>query len=374
MIFDDLDDETLRNHLDPLADLQEADDLDEQGEWLAGLRAAGLPVRTSITSARSAARVPSPAVQNLLEESWSQNTRASYEADWSRFSTWCHVHDIDDPLKADELDIAEWVSSMVDARLATATIRRRLAGVAWAFEATGRTSPTRNRSVRQVVAGAARVLGTVQKQAEPLRLHQLRKLVIGLPIVTGTPAAKSPAVRRDQVLLLLGWAAALRSEELVGLDVDHITFTGDPNHGIEGGMLIRIPTSKSEQTKPIHVAVPYSTHPSTCPVRLTMIHCRTIRTGPLFRNIDRHGHIGKRLQPAAVTRIIKPRIATILGENPDIYSSHSLRAGFVTEARAQHVPDHLIARHTRHKDLRMLSVYDRPIDLFNDPALAGEWW
>jgi len=31
-------------------------------------------------------------------------------------------------------------------------------------------------------------------------------------------------------------------------------------------------------------------------------------------------------------------------------------------------------RHTRHKDLNMLGVYDRPTDLFNDPALTGEWW
>ena len=51
-----------------------------------------------------------------------------------------------------------------------------------------------------------------------------------------------------------------------------------------------------------------------------------------------------------------------------------MRAGFVTEARRRGVPDHVIARHTRHKDLRMLTVYDRPVDLFNDPALAGEWW
>ena len=56
------------------------------------------------------------------------------------------------------------------------------------------------------------------------------------------------------------------------------------------------------------------------------------------------------------------------------YTGHSLRAGFVTEARRRGVPDHVIARHTRHKDLRMLTVYDRPVDLFNDPALAGEWW
>lgn len=60
------------------------------------------------------------------------------------------------------------------------------------------------------------------------------------------------------------------------------------------------------------------------------------------------------------------------------YSSHSLRAGFVTEARAQRVPDELIARHTRHarpgrRTGGILNVYDRPTDLLERTAFDG-WW
>lgn len=36
--------------------------------------------------------------------------------------------------------------------------------------------------------------------------------------------------------------------------------------------------------------------------------------------------------------------------------------------------DSIIARHARHRDLRMFQVYDRPTDLFNDAALMGAWW
>ena len=61
------------------------------------------------------------------------------------------------------------------------------------------------------------------------------------------------------------------------------------------------------------------------------------------------------------------------------YSSHSLRAGFVTEARAHGVPDELIARHTRHtrpghRRGGILNVYDRPTDLLERPALSPSWW
>src|SRR5829696_907500 len=130
--------------------------------------------------------------------------------------------------------------------------------------------------------------------------------------------------------------------QLVALDVDDLTFTGDPNTGGEGGMLVRINRSKGEQTQPAHVAVPWSTHPATCPVRLTMLHVRQLRTGPVFRHLDRHGRTLGRLQPAAVSRIVKQLIVDVLGEPAELYSSHSLRAGFVTEARAHHTPDSLI--------------------------------
>ncbi len=361
-----LGDGSTPNELRPDDDEEEAG---EAGEWLDGLRAAGLPVRTAVRRVRE----PSAAVQELLAESWAPRTRAGYEADWQQFCAWCTAHDLD-PFACDELDVAEWVGSLVGRRLAYATIQRYLAAVSWAFEATGRISPAKAKAVRQVVAGAARTLGTTQRRAEPLRLEQLRRLVLALPVVTGQAANRSPRVRRDQVMFLLGWAAALRSEELVALDVDDLTFTGDPNTGQGGGMLVRLRTSKGSPTDSVHVAVPYSTQPSTCPVRLTMLHTRNTRTGPLFRQIDRHGRTLGRLRPPAVSRILKDHVHHVLNENPDIYSSHSLRAGFVTEARARRVPDPLIARHTRHRDLNMLGVYDRPTDLFNDPALAGEWW
>ena len=98
---------------------------------------------------------------------------------------------------------------------------------------------------------------------------------------------------------------------------------------------------------------------------------RARRTGPLFTAIDRHGNEPRQ-------RGSEPDRQTVRrggpADDPTDYSAHSLRAGFVTEARARRVPDAVIARHTRHKDLRMLGIYDRSADLFNDPALAGEWW
>jgi len=370
----DLEQRSPYDDQDRTESVDERDDVDEvDGGHLAGLRAVGLPV-VDRRAADRAGRRPSAELAELVEQSWAESTRGAYSADWQLFTTWCSVHGLDDPYQADELDLGEWIASMTLRRLALATIKRRVAAVNWWFEVGQRRSPTKGPGVRLALSGAARTLGTGQRRAAPLRLEQLRRLVVGLPIVTGHPAAKTPRIRRDQVMFLVVWAAALRSEELVGLDVEDLTFSGDADAATEGGMLVRMRTSKGSQTEPVHVAVPYSTHLSACPVRLAMLHARQVRSGPLFRRIDRHGRSLARLGSAAVSRVLKDRIATVLAESPDIYSSHSLRAGFVTEARARRVPDALIARHTRHRDLNMLQVYDRPADLFNDPALAGEWW
>ena len=57
-----------------------------------------------------------------------------------------------------------------------------------------------------------------------------------------------------------------------------------------------------------------------------------IIAGPVFRNIDRWGNVGKSgLSPAGINLIVKQRIAEI-GENPKNYSAHGFRSGYLTTA------------------------------------------
>ncbi len=59
------------------------------------------------------------------------------------------------------------------------------------------------------------------------------------------------------------------------------------------------------------------------------------------------------------------------GLDPDRYSGHSLRAGFVTTAAAKGVSLSNIMRQTRHKDQRVAMTYIRPATVFRDNATAG---
>lgn len=359
--------------------------LDDETDWLEGLERAGLPIRR--TQAASAAVSPglaqlvdeanaaaSPGLRDLVANSIAPGTRAAYEKDWADFEMWCRINDHGDPLDAPALSVGEYLNELVRDRKAVSTIERRLAAIAFCQQlATGRTV-TRDPLIAAARAGAKRLLGGRGKtQATPLRLDEMRTIVTGLPVV----APNRPTMRRDQLIIALGWASALRASALTGLDVDDLTVVGDPAVG-DGGLVLKIRGDKGRPDAG-YVAIPFSQQWSTCPVRRTIQYVRSLGPGAVFRHIDRHGHTRSRLSARAVSDVVRRCVVDCLRIDPAGYTSHSLRAGFVTEARAHDVDDQLIARHTRHaiagnRRGSILNVYDRPTDLFRRHALAPDWW
>ena len=101
-----------------------------------------------------------------------------------------------------------------------------------------------------------------------------------MAIVSNRPP-NDPMIRRDRALLLLGWAGAMRASDLVALNVEDLTFAGDPDRG-DGGMLLRLHQSETDQEqRGASIAVTYSQRIGSCPVRSTMLLARDYRTGPL---------------------------------------------------------------------------------------------
>ena len=58
-------------------------------------------------------------------------------------------------------------------------------------------------------------------------------------------------------------------------------------------------------------------------------------------------------------------------ENASGYSAHSLRAGFVTEAKNRGIDEADIMRHTRHKSVQIMRRYDRTSGLWIRNATTG---
>jgi integrase len=340
-----------------------------------------------------------PGARILVANAYAESTRKAYRSSWARFNAWYLTRYSVDPsadpaldshgrlvqaVNANEADLANYVAHLngrdrhgnqTRKPKSAAYIDRELAAITKAFDLSGLTAPTKHITVRDAVAGGRRDVGTKQRQAIALRLDDLRTILNSMAIITKRKHT-DPVIRRDRALLALGWAAGLRREELVAIDVEHLAFQGDPNNpGQTAGVVITIPWSKTDQGKKTqHVAVSYSSHPSTCPVRATLALAKLRYSGPLFVSTTRHGKQGQRLSAGTVNRIVKANVERSLGYDTTDYTSHSLRAGLVTELRAHGTPAHDIMKQTRHRDLRMLAVYNRPTDLLENPVLQGEWW
>lgn len=80
-----------------------------------------------------------------------------------------------------------------------------------------------------------------------------------------------------------------------------------------------------------------------CPVEAlkAWLSAAEITTGEIFRSVNRHGH----LQPGAVTNqvvaMVVKRYATAAGLDARKYAGHSLRAGLVTSAAMNNVPEYV---------------------------------
>jgi len=93
-----------------------------------------------------------------------------------------------------------------------------------------------------------------------------------------------------------------------------------------------------------------------------------IEEGMVFPTLDRHGNVkGNRLSGQSVALIIKKRVEQI-GLDPDQYSGHSLRAGFVTTAFINGASTVAVKNQTGHRTDSVLQEYYRPATLFQNNA------
>jgi integrase len=175
---------------------------------------------------------------------------------------------------------------------------------------------------------------------------------------------------RDRALFLLGFAGAMRRSELVGLDLSHVTWTAD-------GLKLLIERSKTDaEGAGAEIAIPCGRSEETCPVLALQawLAASEITAGPLFRKVNRGGavEIG-RLTPDGVRQILLKRAAQagVKGTLAEPVSPHGMRAGFVTTAYRNGVPDEEIMGHTRHRSLTTMRSYVRRTKL-SDKSPAGK--
>jgi site-specific recombinase XerD len=313
--------------------------------------------------AKGADVVPLPAVPSLdqvrqfIRASKAENTLRGYQSDWRDFCGWCQAHGLG-PLPAASETVAAYIAECAG-RLKVGSIQRRLNAIAEAHKAVGLESPTHSPIVANTMKGIRRTLGTAATQKAPSLTDNIRAML------DATDAGLIG--RRDRALILLGFAGAFRRSELVGLAIEDCVFGKD-------GLTITLRRSKvDQQGAGRKVGIPYGANPETCPVRTLQawLEQAAFAEGPVFRSIDRHGHLGPgRLSGVDVARVVK-KLVDRAGLDAAKYAGHSLRAGHATSAAIAGASERSIMNQTGHRSVQMVRRYIRDGSLFRENS-AGK--
>ncbi len=109
---------------------------------------------------------------------------------------------------------------------------------------------------------------------------------------------------------VLGWAAALRCSELVGLDWHELGFGSGYVQLSERGLVVTCPTSKGSQEDAVQIAIPWPDKPTACEALPRWAAIAQLKPRePVFRWIDKGGTIAPgRLTDRSVSRIVTARL------------------------------------------------------------------
>ena len=307
------------------------------------------------------------------------NTLRAYASDIEDFKTYCRVElggavALPATPETVTLYIADMAKEEPQGRgLKVSTIGRRLASLSAWHKRAGFPSPTEEILVRETMKGIRRKKGSKRKQAAPLTVGVLTRVLEVIRTHDRNykndkkTGAIVPAALRDRALLLMGFAGSFRRAEISDLRVSDLEF-------FEGrGLVVEVRASKTDAAgEGVVVGIPYGKHKLTCPITAVEKWLQfSGREGEdhLFCRIDRHGNLKPGgLSGDAINELVKKRVKNA-GLDATRYSGHSLRAGLPTSASEKSVGIEAWMPHTRHKSVQVAKDYARRGTLFtNNPA------
>lgn len=322
-------------------------------------------------------------VDHFLRRGRAEATLQSYRSDWNLFLAWCSERRYR-PLPATPATIAAFLTELAttgftptadqftktgklrirrEAKpLTRATIDRRLAAIVFAHRMAKVEPPT-----SQPGAGdLGLVVGGIRRTKKDDEVNK-KRAADGDILRDMLRSIKGDDLRahRDRALLAIGMGGAFRRSELVGITVAKVT--RDPK-----GLTIHIKSSKTDQFG-AGQGVAVLDGPRLEPVRhyqewLTMAG---ITDGPVFRKLTPQGRLTDKAMSTKGVALVVKAAAAAAGYPPELFSGHSLRAGFLTEAGRQNANLFKMRQHSRHSSIDMVAEYVRDTERYRDHAGEG---
>jgi integrase len=165
----------------------------------------------------------------------------------------------------------------------------------------------------------------------------------------------------------------LRRSELVTLTTEDIQFVGGE------GVNIYVRKAKADQEgEGLVKGLPYGSNKKTCPVTALRQWLQAAERklgepleGDIFRRFYRGESIGPEAMTAQYVSAVLKRHAESAGLDPEAYSAHSLRAGFITQAIRAGKPERRVKEHSGHASRETFNRYVEEAGTFQDNPAEG---
>jgi integrase len=312
------------------------------------------------------AALDSQVVRDIKGSAAPKSWRA-YRSDLTDLGHWLNGRDWTDPNV-----IGDYLRALEDAGAAYSTIQRRTTSIAKLVEvlaAIGHmdpaADPTKHPTARVALKAIRRRLGTDLDQAAPLTAERLIQVLLSIDATT-------LAGRRDIALLLIGWFGAFRRSEISGIRRGDLAID---DHGV----VITLQRSKASQEHAVIVPIARTPESRWCPVDaleqwLTGLDALADATDVVWPWITRGDNLRTGIPPvgdAAIDGVVTRRVTAAGVADSADYSAHSLRSGWITEAKNRRIDEADIMRHARLKSLSIMRSYDRRTGWWNRNPTAG---
>ena len=308
------------------------------------------------------ASLPSPmptrtdAARDFALAEKAEATRRGYRSDFDGFRRWCEVQGVA-ALPALPETVAEFLTAQALAGIKASTLSRKMASIRYAHRLSDHASPTESERVRAVLRGIRRKKAEPSQQKAAATAERLKAMLDTIP-------ADTLRGKRDRALLALGMAGAFRRSELVSLQVSDLV-------RLPEGLRVTIRKSKTDQ-EGAGATIAILRGSKIKPVRAVQdwLDAAGITEGPVFRYIDRHGHLRvNALTPQVVALVVKAA-AEAAGLDPAEFAGHSLRAGFLTSAAEAGADALRMMEVSRHRRVETVQGYVRRANMFRGHAGA----
>jgi len=250
--------------------------------------------------------------------------------------------------------VAAYLIALDKAGIKTATLLSKRAALVYAFGDVAKAQTVqdvagaikRRRGAALTDASIGGVKGNTSKSKAALGDAELKTICANPP--QGIKAI------RDRAILLVGFWGAFRRSELVALNVEDVTFTGD-------GLQINVARSKTDQTgegftKPLAAHKDKRLDPVTA--LQAWLNASGVKSGAIFRRTVAGRVMDERISGQVVALVVKDA-ARRVGLNPKVFAGHSLRSGYVTTMRRLGISDRTTKAASGHKTDKMLDHYDK---------------